>query len=175
MHLSSGELYNCVRKQLKIISKCCDEMGAKLHHVKPHGAMYNMAAKDRLISATIAKVVKEFDPKLFFYGLSGSCMIEEAEHIGLKTVNEVFADRTYQSDKTLTPRTQKGALIEDILDAEDQVLQMIIEKMVTTLNGKKIYIQADTVCVHGDGPSSLELTKHLHASLLRNNIQIKTI
>ncbi len=113
MQLSPQEIYTIVTDQLTIINTIAMECGAILHHVKPHGALYNMAAKDIVTANAIAKAVKDFDKRLIYYGLSGSVMIAAAEKIGLQTANEVFADRTYQADGTLTPRTQPNALIND--------------------------------------------------------------
>lgn len=165
VQLSADELYQLLWKQLEIIQAICKEKQATLHHVKLHGALYNMAAKDESISKITAQAVKDFDPELIFYGLSGSVMIAEAKSVGLKVANEVFADRTYQPDGTLTPRTQPHALIEQVTDAGKQVEQLVKGKCVTTLTGEIIPIQADTICIHGDGAHALEFAKHIHKSL----------
>lgn len=174
MHLSSEELYDSVQKQLEIVRGFCDEMGATLHHVKPHGAMYTMAAKDRLLSAVLAKAVKEFNPNLFYYGLSGSCMIDEAERIELMAVNEVFADRTYQSDGSLTSRSQGNAMIEDTETAIGQVLEMLENKSVTATNGTHISIIAESICIHGDGKSAVSFAQLIHSTLQQRGIIIQT-
>ncbi len=163
--LSADELYQLVWKQLEIIQAICNEKQAALHHVKLHGALYNMAAKDKSISNITAQAVKDFNPELIFYGLSGSVMISEAKALGLKTANEVFADRTYQPDGTLTPRTQPHALIEHSTEVIRQVEQIVKEKRVTTLTGETIPIKADTICIHGDGDHALEFAKSIHRSL----------
>lgn len=163
--LSADELYQLVWKQLEIIQAICNEKQAALHHVKLHGALYNMAAKDKSISNITAQAVKDFNPELIFYGLSGSVMISEAKALGLKTANEVFADRTYQPDGTLTPRTQPHALIKQSTEVIRQVEQIVKEKRVTTLTGEIIPIKADTICIHGDGDHALEFTKSIHRSL----------
>lgn len=165
IQLSADELYQLVWKQLEIIQAICHEKQAVLHHVKLHGALYNMAAKDKSISNITAQAVKDFNPELVFYGLSGSVMITEAKALGLKTANEVFADRTYQPDGTLTPRTHPHALIEKATDVVNQVEQMVKERCVTTLSGEVMPIQADTICIHGDGDHALEFAKHIHTSL----------
>jgi UPF0271 protein len=165
IQLSVEELYDLVWKQLEIIQAICKEKHTKLHHVKLHGALYNMAAKDKSISNITAQAVKDFNPELVFYGLSGSVMITEAKALGLKTANEVFADRTYQPDGTLTPRTHPHALIEKATDVVNQVEQMVKEKCVTTLSGEVMPIQADTICIHGDGDHALEFAKHIYQSL----------
>lgn len=103
MQLSPFELYELIFQQLIIISEVADVFDTRIHHVKPHGALYNMAARDTAMSKAIAEAVKDFDEKLMIYGLSGSELIKQAGAIGLKTANEVFADRTYQDDGSLTP------------------------------------------------------------------------
>ncbi|MBX2947566.1 MAG: LamB/YcsF family protein [Cyclobacteriaceae bacterium] len=168
------ELYQLVWKQLEIMDTICKEKQAKLHHVKPHGALYNMAAKDNAMSRTIAQAVKDFNPNLVYYGLSGSIMISEARALGLKTMHEVFADRTYQDDGTLTPRSQVKALIEKSEDAINQVLQMLMENSVKTITGEVIPIKADTICIHGDGKHAVEFTRQLHKILTKKGFKISS-
>lgn len=173
MQISAVELYNIISEQLNIISQLILEQSGKLTHVKPHGALYNQSAKDPSIAFTIAKAVKDFDASLLLFGLSGSHSITEAEKIGLFTVNEVFADRTYQDDGSLTPRSQPNALIEDEDKAVKQAMQMITQKTVTTTNGKIIPIIAETICLHGDGPNALHFAKAISTALKQANIVIK--
>lgn len=175
MQLSSTALYTLIVDQLHIISSAAKEQGANMHHVKPHGALYNQSAKDPLIASVIAKAVKEFDPSLILVGLSGSHSITEAKNAGLKTASEVFADRTYQDDGSLTPRSQPNALIEDKNKALLQVLQMLTQQTVTTATGKIIPIVADSICLHGDGPTAVELCEFLRLSLEQNQILIEKI
>ena len=172
VQLNQTELYNLIREQLVIIQKVCDELGAKLHHVKPHGALYNMAARDEEMSRTIVQAVYDFNSNLIFYGLSGSVMIAVAQAVGLKTASEVFADRTYQPDGTLTPRTIENALINSVEESVRQVKQMITDQTVTTVDGSIIPIQADTVCIHGDGAHAVAIAQAIAASL---NFPIKTL
>jgi len=175
MDLSASEIQQLIQEQLYILNNIVMAAGGKLHHVKPHGALYNMAAKDVLIAAAIAVAVKDFDNGLVYYGLSGSVMIEEALKAGLKTANEVFADRTYQPDGLLTPRSLGDALITNPDEAIQQVLQMIQEEKVTTTNGEKIAIQADTVCIHGDGKHAVEFAEKINLCLVKAGIQILKI
>jgi UPF0271 protein len=163
IQLNDAELYKLVYDQLIIMKRACDDLGAVLHHVKPHGALYNMAAKDEGTSKIIAQAVYDFNPDLVYYGLSGSVMIDAAKTVGLKTANEVFADRTYQPDGTLTPRTHHNALINNVEVAVRQIRQIIVEQSVTTVDGSIIPLKADTVCVHGDGKHALEIVKALAA------------
>ena len=118
-----------------------------------------MSARDAALAQTIAQAVKDFDPALILFGLSGSYSISEAKALNLQTASEVFADRTYQDDGSLTPRSQPNALIEDPDLAVAQVLQMIHEGTVTTVTGNIIPIVAGTICIHGDGQHALEFAK----------------
>jgi 5-oxoprolinase (ATP-hydrolysing) subunit A len=175
MQASPTELYDCVSEQLLTIHRMANYLGAKLHHVKPHGALYNQSAKDKSIAATIAKAVKDFNASLVLYGLSGSTSIDEAELLQLKTTHEVFADRTYQDDGSLTPRSHFNALIEDKNIALHQVLQIVNQGVVTTITGKRIKIKADTICLHGDGKHAFHFCKLISQTLKQNRIEIKTI
>lgn len=175
MQLPSTELYNIILDQLNIISTVAKELGATLHHVKPHGALYNQSAKDPIIASTIAKAVTDFDPSLILFGLCGSHSITEAKKQGLKTASEVFADRSYQDDGSLTPRSQPNALIDDEAEAVKQALQMITQQTVTTITGKTIPIIADTICLHGDGSNAVSFAKAISTVLKKANIDIKTI
>ena len=172
MKMSAAEVFDIVLYQVSAIKGMCEALGTKLNHVKPHGALYNKAAKDVEISAAIAKAVKKLDENLIFYGLSGSFLISEAEKSGLKTASEVFADRTYQTDGSLTPRTELNALIHDSNQAIAQVLEMVFEQKVTAVNGEKIPLKAETICIHGDGQHALEFAKTINSTLKSKNIEI---
>ncbi len=165
MQLSTTEIYAIITGQLNALHKEASASAAKLHHVKPHGALYNMAAKDAAIAKAIAQAVKDFDAALIYYGLSGSVMIEEAIKIGLQTADEVFADRTYQNDGSLTPRTQPNALLQDKDAVIKQVLQFVQQNKVTTVSGKDIFIKAGTICIHGDGQHAVDFAKAIYQTL----------
>jgi 5-oxoprolinase (ATP-hydrolysing) subunit A len=174
-NLAVDEIYDLVILQLRTIDKIIQKSSQKLHHVKPHGALYNMSAKDPLIAKAIAQAVKDFDDDLILFGLSGSYSVSEAKAIDLKTANEVFADRTYQNDGSLTQRSLPNALIEDVEKSVQQALKMITEKKVTSVNGKNVSIIADTICIHGDGKNAVEFARQIFQSLTQNNIDIKAI
>lgn len=162
---SPQEVYELVFKQIKILQKIAADNNAAVHHVKPHGALYNMAAKDKVLARTIAEALKDSDENLVLFGLSNSFLISEAKAIGLKTASEVFADRTYQDDGSLTPRTQPNALIEDTDEAIQQVLMMVKQGKVKTVSGKEISIVAETICIHGDGKNAVEFAKEIRTLL----------
>ncbi len=161
------ELYELVTQQLVVLNEVAASMGATMYHVKPHGALYNMSARDALLANVIARAVKDFDSHLVLFGLSGSHSISEAKKLGLKTASEVFADRTYRDDSSLTPRSEPNALINETDKAVAQVLQMIQEGTVTTVSGKKIPIVAETICIHGDGEHAVEFAAAIHAALIK--------
>lgn len=158
--------------QLGQLQKVCASFGVRLRHVKPHGALYNRAAKDAAVSDIICRTILAFDPSLLLYGLSGSEMKRQAQASGLTFVSEVFADRTYREDGSLTPRTEPHALIEDPTAAIQQVLKMVKEGKVTAGSGKDIPLSADTICIHGDGIHAVEFARTIHDTLLQNGISI---
>lgn len=173
MALPANAIYELVTQQLLIIQEIADSFDVNLHHVKPHGALYNMSAKDAVIARAIAEAVKDFDDELILYGLCNSISIIEAGALGLRTANEAFGDRVYLNDGTLVPRSQKGAVIEEAAKAADQVLQLLQKKSVTTQSGKEISVKADTICIHGDNSHAPELLKTVHQSLKQNQFVIK--
>ena len=175
INLPVQELYELITQQLFIFNEVASSLDQKIHHVKPHGGLYNLSAKDQLTANIIAKAIKDFDSNLILYGLSGSHSIHEAATVGLKTAREVFADRTYQDDGTLTPRSQPNALIENTDNAVKQVVQMITEGTVTSVTGKKIPIVADTVCIHGDGKNAVAFAKTISETMKQHAIAIKAI
>jgi UPF0271 protein len=172
IQLSSLQLYELISVQLSLIDSASKKQNTLLRHVKVHGALYNMAAVSKSISLTIAQAVKDFNTSLIYYGLSGSEMIIQANAIGLITANEVFADRTYQPDGTLTPRTEKNALIASEEESLNQVMQMIKYKTVATLSKEIIPIQADTICLHGDGEHAVQFAKAINTKLKNESISI---
>ena len=172
MELSSKEVFDLVIEQIEALREVCEESGAILHHVKPHGALYNQAAKDGELASAIAEAVARYDPNLILYGLSGSLLIAEGEAAGLKTASEVFADRTYQFDGSLTPRTDSNALISDVAESIGQVMQMIETQTVRALTGENVSLRPDTVCIHGDGEHAVEFTKAIREALANAGVRV---
>jgi 5-oxoprolinase (ATP-hydrolysing) subunit A len=173
MNITAQEAYNMVLYQIGALSAFVQAAGSKLNHVKPHGALYNMAAKDVTLARSIAQAVFDFDPTLILFGAFNSELIRAGEKINLKTVNEVFADRTYQADGSLTPRTQPNCFVTDEVLAFTQVLEMITSSRIKTTDGEYVAIEADTVCVHGDGPHALTFVKALRQKLTEHHIVIQ--
>jgi 5-oxoprolinase (ATP-hydrolysing) subunit A len=173
IQLSKQGYYDLVLTQLEAIKALVVAAGATLHHVKPHGALYNMAARDPELAYIMAHAVLDFDPKLALFGLSGSHSITQAEALGLKTASEVFADRSYQPDASLTPRSQPGALITDADKCLHQVLGMVQKGQVEAVDGSIVPIKAETLCLHGDGEHAVAFAQQLQQVFLDNNIAIK--
>jgi len=170
--LPPAQVYDLVIYQLGALDAFLKVMHTRLHHVKPHGALYNMAAKDEVMAEAICKAVYDYDSSLLLYGLSGSKLIEAAIATGLSTCSEVFADRTYLDDGHLTPRTHPQALIHDTQQSLQQVLQMVQRRTVTSVNGKEVPLVADTVCLHGDGENAVAFAREIKAALEENGIEV---
>ncbi|MFU0825023.1 5-oxoprolinase subunit PxpA [Clostridium sp.] len=175
MDISPREAYDITVYQIGALYGFVKAEGGKMSHVKPHGALYNMAAKDSKLAEAIAEAVYKIDPELILFGLSGSKLIKAGEKIGLKVANEVFADRTYTDEGALTPRKEKNALIKNKNEAINQVIRMVKEGKVVSTAGKEISIQADTICIHGDGKNALEFAKKIRESLENSDVQVKSI
>ncbi len=173
MHLPNEDIYRLVQDQIHLLIKVANEAGGVVKHVKPHGALYNMASRDSGLATVIVSAIKDMDETLMLYGLSGSHLILEGKKAGLHVMNEVFADRTYQDDGSLTPRSDKRALIEKAKEGVAQVLQMVQQGTVRTLSGKTISIEADTICIHGDGSHAVQFAKALHEVLEKEAIRIR--
>jgi UPF0271 protein len=174
MVLPLQEIKDLVIEQIQIVKNLATEAGQTLHHVKPHGALYNLAARNMNIATIIAEAVKEVDPKLILFGLANGESGKAAEKIGLNFYNEVFADRTYTDEGQLTPRTSPDAMITNDEEAIRQVMQMLQEETVTSTNGKIIPIQADTICIHGDGEHALIFAEQINTLIKNSNIKISS-
>ena len=172
MDFDDKDLYRIIYQQIEFIAEVALSTGGRIKHVKPHGALYNMAAKDHRLSFILCSAIQSYDEDLVIYGLSGSEIIKVADRMGLKSCSEVFADRTYQNDGSLTPRSETNALIEDESQSLQQVLQMIIQGSVTSAKGEKIFLKAETVCIHGDGKYALKFAKNIYETLRQHGINI---
>lgn len=172
MKLTPSEAYALVLYQVGALAGFVQAAGGRLNHVKAHGALYNMAVKDRQLSAAIAQAVRDFDPGLVYFGLAGSVMIEAAEALGLRTAGEVFADRSYQDDGSLTPRSQPGAMIEEEERSLAQVRQML-GGQVTALSGAVVPVRADTLCLHGDQPGALDFARRIRTELQADGVKLQ--
>lgn len=173
MKITANEAYQLTLYQIGALNAFVKAAGGKLHHVKPHGALYNMAAKDPVLAKAIVQAVYDFDPNLILYALAGSKMIVEAEKNGLATASEVFADRSYQDDGLLTPRSADNAIVANKEDAVNQVLGFSLKQEVKSVNGNRIAVRAETVCLHGDGVQAVAFAKLIAERLKNEGIVIK--
>jgi 5-oxoprolinase (ATP-hydrolysing) subunit A len=165
MAISEQDAYNYVLYQAGALQAFVTAAGNQLHHVKPHGALYNQAAKDIKLARGIARAVKDLGGNIILYGLAGSCMIDAARELNVPVWQEVFADRRYTNEGLLVPRTQARAMIEDESEALKQVLGMAKNGEVLSVDGNSIRLQADTLCIHGDNPHAVEFAKKIKSAL----------
>ncbi|GAB3794601.1 LamB/YcsF family protein [Virgibacillus kimchii] len=175
MEIDPEEAYNLILYQIGAVQTFARAHQKKLSHVKPHGALYNMACRDAELAHAIAEAVYASDKNLVLFGLAGSELVKKGKQAGLRTAEEVFADRTYQPDGTLTPRTKENALIHDEDEAVDRVIRMIKDGKVEATDGSDIAIQADTICIHGDGQKAVTFAENLFGELARHEIMIKRV
>lgn len=171
--LTAAEVGRLIVEQTRALQAIAREAGGRVTHVKPHGALYNLAARDAALARGVAAAVRECDPALVLFGLAGSWSITAARECGLRVASEVFADRTYQPDGSLTPRSQPQALITDEHAAVAQVLRMVRERRVRAVTGAEVPIAADTVCLHGDGAHAVTFAQRLRAELAAANIETR--
>ncbi len=174
LRMSPREVYDVVLYQIAALHGMVNAAGGKLRHVKPHGALYNDAAVSPSIASAIAMAIRDLDRALVLVGLAGSALVEEAEKIGLKAAREGFADRTYSESGLLTPRSEKGALIDDVTRASAQALMMANEQRVISTSGRAVSVEVDTVCIHGDGAHAVLFAREIANTLQRNGITVKS-
>lgn len=175
MNVSLSELKAMIQYQLGALNAFCKINGISLQHVKPHGAMYNMACVDEKVALAIAESIAEFDGNLILLGMSGSKMLKAAEIVGLKSKNEVFADRAYNDDGTLVSRSLSGAVIKDENLAIERVIQMVKTHTVTSINGKTIEVNPDSICVHGDNEKAVDFLFKIKSELEYQGIKISAM
>ncbi len=172
MRISPQDMYDLVVYQAGAVEAFARAAGAKLHHVKCHGALYNMAANDEALSEAMVRAVKDLGSGVALYALSGSKNLEIGKKAGVRTVGEVFADRGYSDDGTLAPRDKAGGMIVDAAASVKQALAMIEEGYVTSLAGKRVPVAADTMCLHGDQPGAVTFAKTLRETFKERNITV---
>ena len=175
MVCSPKEVKAYVKYQLGALLAFTKSQGLAMQHCKPHGALYNMAAKDKAMAVAIAEAIKEVDPDIILLGLANSLMIEAGKEAGLRVASEVFADRAYQADGTLVPRSKPGAVIHDTEEAIARTIRMVKEGKVTAITGEEVPLSADSICVHGDNPSALAFVENIRARLEAEGVSIVPI
>jgi UPF0271 protein len=171
--ISVLELAELIAEQYYQFEKIANQLGAPIHHVKLHGALYNDCAKDALLSKTFIQTIQAIDPTLIIYGLSGSHTIQEAIMAGQPFAREAFADRTYQNNGQLTPRYLDHAMIDETEQVVNQVTTLIKQNKVVSIQGDFIDLKVDTICIHGDGPNAITFSAAIFEALKTNHIEIK--
>lgn len=172
MKTAPNEVYAQTLYQLGALHALTHAAGTQLHHVKPHGALYNMAARDRALAGAIAAAVRDFNPMLILAGLAGSTLIDAGLAAGLTVQREGFCDRRYRADGSLMPRSETGAVIEDIDDAVAQAVSIATRGEAVTGDGAKLRIEADTLCVHGDRANAAAFAERLRRALERAGMRV---
>ncbi len=175
METSPGEIKNYVLYQLGAVEAFVKAAGLELQHVKPHGALYNHAAKNERAAAEVIEAVKAFDPDLCLFALAGSMFVEMARAAGLRVAREAFADRAYTTDGQLAPRKMSGAVIHDPRKVMERVLKLAKTGMMTSIEGDDIALDADTLCVHGDMPGAWQVARNIREGLEGAGIRVSAV
>ncbi|HEY2376756.1 MAG TPA: 5-oxoprolinase subunit PxpA [Gemmatimonadaceae bacterium] len=172
MQVTPQEVYDLVIYQVGALWGFVRAAGAALRHVKPHGALYNMAVAQPPLADAIARAVHDVDSRLILFGLAGSVMLKAAERAGIAAASEAFADRNYLHDGSLVPRQRPDALVSDANEGVRRVLRMVRDGVVADVDGEDIAIRADTVCIHGDGPNAAAMARALRAGLSAARVDV---
>ncbi len=175
MQADPSEVEDSLLAQIGALAAIARAEGVALRHVKAHGALYNMAARDRTLADAIARAIRAFDPSLVMFGLPMSPMIDAGAAAGLRDAAEGFADRSYQTDGSLTPRSRPGAVIHDPALVVERAIRMVRDGVVLTPEGTEIPLRVDTICVHGDTPGAPELTKRIRAGLESAGVRVRSL
>ena len=173
MRVSPQEVEDMVLYQVGALAAIASSEGATLRHVKAHGALYNMAARDRGLAEALARAVRVFDPSLVLFGLAGSELLRAAAAAGLRAASEGFADRSYEPDGSLTPRSTSGAVVEDVETVVRRGVRMAVEGRVIATDGSELDLKIDTICLHGDTPGSRELARALRTGLEQVGVSVR--
>lgn len=173
--LPPEEIEAIVGSQIAVLAAIADTEGMLLAHVKPHGALYNAAARDRAVAEAIAAAVMRFDPQLILFGLSGSQLTAAGAAAGLRVAHEVFAERRYEADGTLTPRSRDDAVIHDLDEAIAQVRGFVREQAVSARTGQRLALRADTLCLHGDRADAAQFARAIRDALVVEGIRIAPV
>lgn len=172
VQLSVREIFNLMTYQLGAFQALCRSAGVRMNHVKPHGALYNMAWRDKELAGAIARAVQMLDPKLVVFAQARSALEGACASVGLATRAEVFADRNYMPDGSLVARSRTDALLTDPRKAAARAVKMVREGTVRAVNGHEIPIAAETICVHGDTPAAVEFVRELRGLLLSAGVEL---
>ncbi len=173
--VTAQEVYDMTVYQVGALMAVATAAGTTLQHVKPHGALYNMAAVNPALADAIVRAVRDVDPRLTLLGLSGSALVAAGTALGVRTASEVFADRNYQADSTLTPRSQSNAVIHDVDLAVTRAVGMVKDQCVTALDGTVVPVVADSICIHGDAPGAAVFAQRIRGALDAAGVAVMSI
>jgi UPF0271 protein len=165
MHLTRQQVHDCITAQIGALARIASDEGMQLRHVKPHGALYNMAAHDESLAESVVTAVASVDSRLLLFALAGSPLVAVARRFGLRVINEAFADRAYTANGTLVSRSEPGSVIDDDALVASRAVGMVRDGRVTALDGTQVPIGADTLCVHGDTPGAAAAATRIRAAL----------
>ena len=175
LNLSSTEIEKLIIDQINILSEIADKKGMKVTHVKPHGALNNMACEDFELAQTISQSISIINKNLIFLVPAGSEMEKAGKKLGLKIAAEIFADRNYEDNGNLISRSKKNAMITDPKIAEQHVIKMVQNQSLNCYSGKQIPCEIDSVCVHGDGQTAVLTAKQIREGLIKSDVTLKTL
>jgi len=175
MQVPAAELEASLIAQIGALAAIARAEGVALQHVKPHGALYNMAVRDRALSDAIVRAVAAVDPALILFGLPNSLMLDAGRDAGLRVAAEGFADRAYEPDGSLTPRSRSGAVIHDVDAVVARAVRMATEEVVLTPSGQQVRLKVETICVHGDTPGAGELVRRIHDALRTRAVDVAPV
>ena len=172
MHLRGRELHECIVGQIESLASVAQKRGTRLRHVKPHGALYNMAARDQELAKTVVIAIRRVDPSLMLFGLAGSALLAVADRMGLRAISETFADRAYRPDGSLQPRNEAGSVIEKGSVVVGRAVEMAGQGSVVAVDGSRILIRAETICLHGDTPGAAVLAWQIRRAFAEAGISV---
>jgi 5-oxoprolinase (ATP-hydrolysing) subunit A len=172
LNVSAGEVFDAMKYQLGIFQAIAAAAGIQPNHVKPHGALYNMAVRDQTLADAIARAIESVDPKLILFSPDKSELTRAGEARGLQVAREIFADRNYLNDGWLVPRTRPDALLRDPKEAAERVMRMLREGKVRSVEGRDVEVRGETICVHGDTPGAVEFARELRSRLEHEGVRI---
>jgi UPF0271 protein len=172
MQLGARELHECIVAQIESLASVAQAQGARLRHVKPHGALYNMAARDQGLGETVVTAIRSVDPSLMLFGLAGSALLAVSERLGLRSISETFADRAYRPDGSLQPRNEPGSVIETGPLVVGRAVEMAAQGSVIAIDGSRISIRAETICLHGDTPGAAMLAWQVRRAFAEAGIMV---
>jgi UPF0271 protein len=175
LHFSPADVEDFVSYQVGSLAAIAASQGVRLQHVKPHGALFNMAVRDAALADAIARAAAVIDRELILFGLPGSQIVAAGKRAGLRTAAEGFADRAYQADGTLVPRQQQGAVIRDAVTVVPRVIRMARDRVVEAIDGTEVPLVVDTICVHGDTPGAADLAARIRAALGDAGVQVMAV